>query len=98
LYAEWSFKGLFLVTANKISTMTASTLRNYLSIDNLSANTPENLQQLLTALIDERGEIICLAIIEKVDFGRNVLTLKCEKDAAEIARVIQFSGFQPSLE
>jgi len=94
LYAEWSFKGLFLVTANKINTMTASTLRNHLSIDNLSANTLENLQRLLTALIDEHGEIICLAIMEKVDFDRNVLTLKCEKGAAEIARVIQFSGFQ----
>ena len=94
LYAEWSFKGLFLVTVNKISTMTASTLRSHLSIDELFAYTPENLQRLLTALVDDRGETICLAIIEKVDFDRNVLTLKCEKDADEFAKAIQFSGFQ----
>jgi len=94
LYAEWSFRGLFLVTANEISKLTASRLRSHLSLDDLSANTREDFQQLLTALIDERGEAICLAIIEKVDFGRNILTLKCKNDAAEHARAIQFSGFR----
>jgi polynucleotide 5'-hydroxyl-kinase GRC3/NOL9 len=94
LYAEWSFKGLFLVTLDKISRLTASRLCRHLSIDELSANTPEDLQQLLTALIDKHGEPICLSLIEKVDFSRDTLTAKCRKDAVELARAIQFSSFR----
>jgi len=94
LYAEWSFKGLFFVTVNKISGLIARKLRSHLSIDELSANTPEDLHQLLTALIDERGEPICLSLIEKIDFDRDTLTSKCKRNAAELARAIQFSNFR----
>jgi len=94
LYAEWSFKGLFLVTIDRISGLTARKLCSHLSIDELSANTPEDLQQLLTALIDERSEPICLALIEKMDFSRDTLTVKCKKNAVELARAIQFSDFR----
>jgi polynucleotide 5'-hydroxyl-kinase GRC3/NOL9 len=94
LYAEWSFRGLFLVTVDKISRLTANRLCNHLSINELSANTPEDFRQLLTALIDERGKPICLALVEKVDFSRDTLTAKCKKNAAEFARAIQFSEFR----
>jgi len=94
LYAEWSFKGLFLVTVDKISGSTARRLCSHLSIDELSANTPEDSQQILTALIDERGEPICLALIEEIDFSRDTLTVKCEKNAIELARAVQFSNFR----
>lgn len=96
LYAEWSFRGLFIVTVDRISGSTARQLCNYLNIDELSANTPHDFQQLLTALIDDRGEPICLALIEKIDFSENTLTVKCEENAAEFAGAIQFSRFRLS--
>ena len=91
LYAEWSFRGLFLVTANRISGLTAKELRSHLNIRDLSANTPDSFRHLLTALLDERGEVICLSLIENVDFGRAVLVAKCKKNSAERARAMQFS-------
>jgi polynucleotide 5'-hydroxyl-kinase GRC3/NOL9 len=94
LYAEWSFRGLFIVTVDRISGSTARQLCNYLKIDELNANTPQDFQQLLTALIDHRGEPICLALIEKTDFSKNTLTVKCKKSAADHARAIQFSRFR----
>ena len=94
LYAEWSFRGLSLVTVDKISGLAARKLRGHLSINELSANTPEDFQHLLTALIDKRGELICLAFIEKIDFNRGILTLKCGNNAGKLARMIQFSDFR----
>ena len=94
LYAEWSFRGLFIVTRNEISKLTASRLCSHLSIDNLSTNTEQDFEQLLIALISDSGEAICLAIIEKIDFDRNVMTLKCKKDAIKMAKVAQFSNFR----
>ena len=96
LYAEWSFRGLFIVTVDRITGSTARQLCNYLNIDELSENTPHDFQQLLTALIDDRGEPICLAIIEKIDFSKNNLTVKCRKNAAELTKAIQFSRFRLS--
>jgi len=94
LYAEWSFKGLFIVTADAITDLIARKLRSHLSIDELSVNIPEKLQRLVTALIDEHGEPICLATIENMDFNQGILSLRCKKDAAKLARAIQFSDFQ----
>lgn len=94
LYAEWSFRGLFVVTVDKLDGPTARKLRSHLSLDELSAYTPEDFQQLVIALIDERGEPICLALVESVDFRRYTLTMKCKKDAAKLTRVIQFSDFR----
>jgi polynucleotide 5'-hydroxyl-kinase GRC3/NOL9 len=96
LYAEWSFRDLFIVTVDRISGSTARQLCNYLSINELNANTPQDFQQILTALIDDRGEPICLALIEKIDFSKNTVTAKCKKSAAEYARAIQFSRFRLS--
>ncbi|MFC1712743.1 Clp1/GlmU family protein [Candidatus Poribacteria bacterium] len=94
LYAEWSFKGLFIVTVDKLENPAARKLRSHLSIDDLVAYTPEDFQQLVTALIDERGEPICLALVGSVDFSRGTLTMKCGKNAEKIARIIQFSDFR----
>ena len=94
LYAEWSFKALFVVTADKLQSLAARKLRSYLSLDELSAYTPEDFQRLVAALMDERGEPICLALIEKVDFDLDILAMKCGKDAAKRSRAIQFSDFR----
>ncbi len=94
LYAEWFFRGLFLVTVGKISKPAASRLYNHLSLNELYANTPEIFQRLVTSLIDERGDPICLALIEKTDFARNTLTVKCKEGAAKLVRTIQFSEFR----
>ncbi len=96
LYAEWSFKGLFLVTVDRISGLAARKLCSHLSIEELCANTPEDFQQLVTALIDEQGEPICLGLIEAIDFSRGIMNVKCEKSAGELARAIQFSDFRLS--
>ncbi len=94
LYAEWSFKGLFIVTVDRLDGPTVRKLRSHLSIDDLSAYTPEHFQQLVTALIDERGEPICLALVESIDFSRRILTMKCRKDTVKLTRIIQFSDFR----
>ena len=94
LYAEWSFKGLFIVTVGKIGGMTARKLRSHLSLDELYAHTPGDFQQLVTALIDERGETICLALMESMDFKQGTLVMKCRRDAVKAARIVQFSDFR----
>jgi len=94
LYAEWSFKGLFIVTVDKISGSNTRQLYSYFNLNELDANTPQDFQHLLTALIDHSGEAICLALIEKIDFSKNALTVKCKKNAAEFTRAIQFSRFR----
>lgn len=94
LYAEWSFKGLFIVTADRISDLSARKLCSYLSINDLTANIPEDFLQILTALVDDKGEPICLALIDKIDFKQGILTLKCSKNAFETAKIVQFSDFR----
>lgn len=93
-YAEWSFKGLFIVTQNRIDDLTARKLYNYFNINFLKSNIPEDFQKLLVSLVAHKGEPICLAIIENIDFNRDILTLKCNKDAVENAKIIQFSDFR----
>ena len=58
------------------------------------SNIPEDFQKLLVSLVAHKGEPICLAIIENIDFNRDILTLKCNKDAVENAKIIQFSDFR----
>lgn len=93
LYAEWSFKGLFVVTVDKLSELAARKLRSHLSLDELSTHTPEDFQQLVVALIDKHGEPICLALIEKLDFGQKILIMKCKKNIAEHTKMLQFGKF-----
>jgi polynucleotide 5'-hydroxyl-kinase GRC3/NOL9 len=94
LYAEWSSRGLFLVTIDKISRPNASRLYNHLSLKDLRADTNKGFQRLVTALMDEQGEPICLGLIEDIDFDRYTMTVRCKKEAIESARAIQFSQFQ----
>ena len=94
LYAEWSFRELFIVTTHKLDPPTAGKLRGHFSIDELNAYTPEYFQKLVVALIDEHDEPICLALIENVDFAGGTLIMRARRGSVELARAIQFSELQ----
>jgi polynucleotide 5'-hydroxyl-kinase GRC3/NOL9 len=95
LYAEWSYKAIFMVTVNNMSRFNRTKLCNYFSLNNISWHTPRDFDHLLTALVNEHGESICLAVIENIDFCQHLMTLKCSKDSG-LAKAIQFSRFHLS--
>lgn len=94
LYAEWFSKGLFIVTPDELNEITARKICDYFSLDDLITHTLDDFQHLLTALLDEHGKPICLAIIEKIDFEQGILTLKCSQNAPGLAKVLQLSNFR----
>jgi polynucleotide 5'-hydroxyl-kinase GRC3/NOL9 len=93
LYAEWSFRGLFVVTTNQFEWLASRRLCSQLKIEGLYTKTPEDFIHLLIALIDSQGEPICLAIIDDVDFKNGIINVRCKEGSARSAKVIQFSDF-----
>jgi polynucleotide 5'-hydroxyl-kinase GRC3/NOL9 len=93
IYAEWSFRGLFVVTAHKFEWLASRRLCSQLKIEELYARIPEDFVHLLVALIDSQGEPICLALIESTDFNNGIMNVRCRDGAARSAKTIQFSDF-----
>jgi len=94
IYAEWSFRGLFVVTTQKIDWLASRGICSHLKIEDLYARIPEDFFHLLVALIDSRGDPICLGLIEGIDFANCVMLIRCKNGVACSTRVIQFSDFR----
>jgi polynucleotide 5'-hydroxyl-kinase GRC3/NOL9 len=94
LYAEWSYRGLAIVTIDKISGLTARRICSHLSLDNLHAEVIDDFEQMLVALLDEKNRALCLGIIQGLDFNTGVLNIVSKPELAKAARVIQFGSYR----
>jgi len=94
IYAEWSFRGLFVVTTQRIDWLASRNISSHLKIEELYAKTPEEFFHLLIALIDSSGEPICLGLIEGINFANGVMKVRCKNGIASYTKVIQFSDFR----
>lgn len=94
IYAEWSFRGLFVVTTQKIDWLASRRICSHLKIEDLYTRTPEDFFHLLVALIDSRGEPVCLGLIEDIDFVNGIIKIRCKNGVASFIKAIQFSDFR----
>jgi polynucleotide 5'-hydroxyl-kinase GRC3/NOL9 len=94
IYAEWSFRGLFVVTTQQIGWSVSRSICSCLKIEDLYTKTPENFYHLLVAFIDSQDEPICLGLIEDIDFVNGVMSIRCKYGVADFVKAIQFSDFR----
>jgi len=94
IYAEFFFRGMFVVTQNQLGWVERQKLRSQLKIEDLIAKTPDDYMNSLVALVDENGDGICLGIIELVDFCNCIMEIRCGIENFETVRAIQFSDFK----
>lgn len=94
VYAEWSYRGLFVVTPSRLDWQASRTLCSQLRINELNDRIPEDFSNLLVALVNSVGDPICLAIIAGIDFCNGVMKIKCMNGIAGYVKAIQFSDFR----
>jgi len=94
IYAEFFFRGMFVVTHDQLGWVERQKLRSQLKIEDLIAKTSDDYKNLLVALIDDNGDDICLGIIEFVDFCDCTMEIRCGIGSPESFRAIQFSDFK----
>jgi len=94
LYAEWFYRGLSIVTIDKISGLTARRICSHLSLDYLHAEVIDDFEQMLVALLDEKNRGLCLGVIQGIDFNTGVLKIISKPESAKAARVIQFGSYR----
>lgn len=97
IYAELFYKGMLVVTNNKLDWIAEQKISSHLKIDELVSRTPNDYENLLVSLINDKGKTICLGLIEHIDFKEYTLSIKCKNDIREDVKVIQFSDFRLSL-
>jgi polynucleotide 5'-hydroxyl-kinase GRC3/NOL9 len=95
IYGERLSDGLFLVLPERAPEGKIWALQSKIK-GYIVQSTQEYFKDILTALLDESGEVLCLGIIESIDFGRHLLRLKVPKISSE-ARMIQFSNYKLKL-
>jgi polynucleotide 5'-hydroxyl-kinase GRC3/NOL9 len=94
IYAEFFCRGLFLITTRELSWTEKQKLCSQLKIDDLTVRVCDCYKNMLVALINSKGDSLCLGLIEFIDFNNYILSIKCKKEIAESAKVIQFSDFR----
>lgn len=94
IYAEWSFRGLFVVTAQQIGWLESRKICSHLKIEDLYTRTPEDFYHLLVAIIGSQDEPICLGLIDDIDFVNGVMRIRCKNGVANFVKAIQFSDFR----
>ncbi|HGJ65117.1 TPA: hypothetical protein ENS27_06975 [bacterium] len=94
IYAEFFCRGLFLITTRELSWTEKQKLCSQLRIDDLTVRVCDCYKNMLVALINSKGDSLCLGLIEFIDFNNYILSIKCKKEIAESAKVIQFSDFR----
>jgi len=87
LYAEVIDKKLYLVTPDKIS----------LRRNDVIGVIPEDFENLLVGLIDEKDDLLGLGIIEKLDFKNESLKIKSPIDSIKKVKLIKFSELRLKL-
>jgi len=94
LYAEWAYRSLSIVSVDRISGSAIRRICNRLSVDNLNTDVIDNFEQRLVALLDEKGNVLSLGIVQNVNFGSGILNIKCKNGIAQSVKVIQFGDYK----
>lgn len=87
LYGEVVNNGLFLVVPDRIS----------LRRKDIIQAVPEDFENLLIGLIDERDNLLGLGIIENIDFKNESIKIKTPINSIEEVKVVKFSDFKLNL-
>jgi polynucleotide 5'-hydroxyl-kinase GRC3/NOL9 len=94
LYAEWSYRGLSIVTIDRISGLTVRRICSHLSLDNLNAEIIDDFEQILVALLDEKNRVLSLGVIQGIDFNAGALKIISKPEIVKATRVIQFGSYR----
>jgi len=97
IYAEWSYRGLAMITIDKISGLIARKVCSHLRLDNLNAEIIEDFERMLVALLDEKNRVLSLGIIQSIDFNADVLKIKSNPEVTKATRVIQFGSYKMDM-
>lgn len=93
-YAEWGHRSLCLIGRRKLSNHATNSLRNYLSLTTVSAETITYFEKRLVGMVNEEGVTCGIGIIENVDFEKQVFSIRCAERIASATKVLQFGEYQ----
>ncbi|RKY05273.1 hypothetical protein DRP77_01500 [Candidatus Poribacteria bacterium] len=93
LYAEMSGEAMFAVTPDPVESSAIRRVCGVMRLRSMEVRTPEWFKGLLVGLLDGRGRVCSLGVIEEVNFASRKLTITC-RPGSERAVAIQFSGFR----
>jgi polynucleotide 5'-hydroxyl-kinase GRC3/NOL9 len=94
LYAELFSYGMFVITHNRLDWIAERRLSSQLKIHELTAKILDDYKNMLVALIDGKGEAICLGLIEYIDFSSGMIGIRCKVGVSDSVKAIQFSDFK----
>ena len=93
-YAEWGHRSINLIARSNLPQNATKSLKNYLSLSSISAETPAYFQQRLLGMVDSAGDTLGIGIIEVVDFQNKELHIRCESGIASKIKVLQFGDYR----
>lgn len=94
LHAEWAYRSLAIVSVDKIDGYAIRRICNQFRVDNLYADVVDSFTGRLVALLDEKGDVLSLGIIQEVNFGSGIFSVKCKNGVAEFVKVVQFGEYK----
>jgi len=93
LHAEWAYRSLSIISIDRISGYAIRRICEQFRVDNLYVDVVDSFEGRLVALLDERGDVLSLGIIQNVNFGSGVLNVKCKSGISKSTRVVQFGDY-----
>ena len=93
-YAEWGHRSISLIARRKLTQDATKSLKNYLSLSSVSAETPAYFRQRLVGMVDSAGDTSGIGIIEVVDFQNKELHIRCNSGIASKIKVLQFGDYR----
>ena len=95
-YAEWGHRTLRLITAKLLPKGVTNHIRNYLSLERVTAEVHAYFERRLVGLVNAAGDTYAIAFIESVDFQDRTFSILSKPGTAAQARAIQFGSYQLS--
>ncbi len=94
IYAEWGHRSVSLIARRNLPQSATKSLKNYLSLSFVVAETPAYFEQRLVGMVNEEGETLAIGIIEKMDFQNQNLNIRCESGIISKIKVLQFGDYR----
>ncbi|MDE0084927.1 MAG: Clp1/GlmU family protein [Candidatus Poribacteria bacterium] len=94
IYAEWGHRSVSLIARRNLPQSATKSLKNYLSLSFVVAETLAYFEQRLVGVIDKVGNTLAIGIIEKMNFQNQNLNIRCEPGIAAKIKVLQFGDYR----
>ncbi|MDE0482474.1 MAG: Clp1/GlmU family protein [Candidatus Poribacteria bacterium] len=94
IYAEWGHRSVSLIARRNLPQSATKSLKNYLSLSFVVAETLAYFEQRLVGMVDEAGNTLAIGIIEKMNFQNQNLNIRCEPSIAAKIKVLQFGDYR----